>query len=143
MVLIDESTKHGLLCSGDSCSATSGFSAVYGSGNETLELCCRTVGDLTSTLAGIQMYGDCAVTAGQLLPFSWNRRCVRVPFDLSPLCLCIKSKSITGTEWVLRRMIVPTECGCINLIALFFPLLELLCPIIQRIAQPCYITVRK
>lgn len=87
----------------------------------TLELCCRTIGDLTPTLAGIQMYGNCTVTAGQLLPFSWNRRCARSPFDLTPLCPCIKSKSITGTEWALGRMIVLTGYGCINLLALFFP----------------------
>lgn len=63
MVLIDESTRDGLLCWVAATVAPSrssnGLSFYPGIGgkvtNTTFDLCCRTTGDLTSTLAGIQM----------------------------------------------------------------------------------------
>lgn len=106
MVLIDESTRDGLLCWVAASVAPSGSSnglsfypGIRGKvTNTTFDLCCRTTSDLTSTLAGIQMQRRCAVTASQLLPLSWNRRCVKSLFDLPLQAPCIKSKSITGTE---------------------------------------------
>lgn len=53
--------------------------------------------DLASTLAMIQTNLGCTVTAGQLLPFSWNGRRVKSPFNLRLLCPCIKSKGIRST----------------------------------------------
>lgn len=63
MVLIDESTRDGLLCWVAATAAPSRssnglrfYSGIRGKvTNTTFDLCCRTTGDLTSTLAGIQM----------------------------------------------------------------------------------------
>lgn len=82
----------------------------------------------------IQTHYSYTVTAGQLLPLSWNRRRVKSQFNLRLLCPCIKSKGIIGTEWTHRHMIVLAECECINLALL--SLQELLSPTVQMTELP-------
>lgn len=105
MVLIDESTRDGLLCWVAATVAPSGSSnglsfypGIRGKvTNAMFDLCYRTTGDLTSTLAGIRMQRRLC-SDSQLLPLSWNGRCVKSLLDLPLQGPCIKSKSITGTE---------------------------------------------
>lgn len=142
-VLIDESTRDGLLCSSDSYCCTIG---VFG----CLRFCQR---DAWAQLQDSRWprpnlgpgYKCTAIVrwqVAQLLPSSWNRRCASSPFNLTPLCPCIKS-SITGSEWALRRMIVLTDWWCINLIAFFFlsPCWSCCVPL-QKNEQPRCITAR-
>lgn len=66
----------------------------------------------------IRAHHGYTVTAGQLLPLSWNGRRVKSPFNRRLLCPCIKSKGIRGTEWTHRHMIVLAEYECINIVLL-------------------------